>query len=828
MTELIQGFTLEEKIALCAGKDYWTLNGVPRLGLPSIWVADGPHGLRKQPRSDNVSLAGNIPATCFPTAAALAATWDRELVREVGRAIGLEARRHGVSVVLGPGVNIKRSPLCGRNFEYFSEDPLLSGELAAAFIEGVQSAGVGACIKHFAVNNQETRRFSIDAVVDERALREIYLLPFERAVKKAKPWMVMAAYNRVNGVYCTENKRLLTDILRGEWGFDGVVVSDWGAVADRSAALAAGLDLEMPGTGPEAAEETAEAVHSGRLDEAVIDAAAGRIIALLHKARSEEAPPAAAPSDLLATHHALARRAAAEGMVLLKNDGPLLPLSSAQTIAVIGAMAKQPRYQGAGSSAVTPTRLESAYDAMLARVGPRHVIYAAGYDPAADVPGQERPANPRLLAEARAAARAADVAVVFAGLPALYETEGLDRIGLGLPLSHDQLIQAVADENPNVVVVLSNGAPVAMPWIDRVSAVLEAYLAGQAGGAAVVDVLFGDVNPCGKLAETFPLKLEDHPVHRCFPGGPRTVEYRESVYVGYRYYDTAEKHVLFPFGHGLSYTTFHYHDLRLSAPEMRAGEGVRVRVSVTNVGPRAGKEIVQLYVRDVRSSTFRPAQELKEFAKVFLQPGETKELTFTLDDRAFAYWDAVAGQWTVEPGEFEIRVGASSRDIRLTALLHVAGAVGESAAGPPERGHGYDATSAHGDAGPAEYFALRGRDTFSEDAFAALYGKPLPANEPERRGSYTLNTPLGDMRSSAAARLFLAIAPAAARLTLKDDPDSPTTRRMGEVLAQMPLRSLVMGGAGLSRTMLEGLLEVFNGRWLRGLRLLLRGAMRRR
>lgn len=893
---LVSRLTLEEKAALCAGRDFWTLHGVPRLGLPSIWVADGPHGLRKQPRSDNVSLTDNVPATCFPTAAALASTWDRGLLREIGRAIGLEARSHGVSVVLGPGVNIKRSPLCGRNFEYFSEDPLLTGELAAALIEGLQSVGVGASIKHFAVNNQETRRFSIDAVVDERALREIYLAPFERAVKKAKPWTVMAAYNRVNGRYCTEHEELLTHILRHEWGFDGVVVSDWGAVDDRIAALAAGLDLEMPGTGPAAAARIVDAVRSGSLAEAVVDRAAGRVVELIRKAASAATPPdwrqdgapqadaqrQVAPARAGRTydaeaHHDLARLAAAEGIVLLKNDGPILPLNAAQSVAVVGAMAKHPRYQGAGSSVITPTKLDNAYDALAARLGADRVAYAAGYDLSHDMPGDERDPDPALIAEARKAARSADVVVVFAGLPAVYETEGLDRTSLSLPVSHDALIEAVAEANPNVVVVLNNGGPVAMPWIEQVPAVIEAYLGGQAGGSAVAQVLLGEVNPSGKLAETFPLRWEDHPAHAFFPGGPRTVEYRESVYVGYRYYDSAGKDVLFPFGHGLSYTEFSYENLRLSASHVGEGERLEVTVSVTNTGQRPGKEIVQLYVRDVHSTVFRPEQELKDFAKIALQPGETKDVVFSLDRWAFAYWDAERGDWRVEPGEFELRVGASSRDIRLSKIVSVGREAGEEKqpAGPdaPESPKPPEAeataitsgtaatasmelTASAGAASAtaetqvtaatqataapvgtggaeqaplAEYYDLRTHHTFSAAGFTALYGRALPPNQPERRGHYTLNTPLGDMRDSWAVRLFLAVAPRAARLFLKDDADSPTTRRMGQILAQMPLRALVMGGAaGLNRTILNGMLDIFNGQFVRGVRRVVRGLVARR
>jgi len=804
---IVSRLTREEKVALCSGQDFWHLEGVPRLGIPSIMMTDGPHGLRKQRADyDEVALNDSVPATCFPTAVTLASTWNRDLLRQVGAAIGEEARAERVGVVLGPGVNIKRSPLGGRNFEYYSEDPYLSSALAASFIEGLQGTGVGASIKHFAVNNQETRRFSIDAVADERALREIYLASFEHAVKAARPWTVMAAYNRLNGTYCCEHRDLLTGILRDEWGFQGLVVSDWGAVNRRVAGLKAGLDLEMPGLDCGRDERVLQAVHDGRLPVEVLDRAVERVLTLINRAAAQEALSADYDRD---AHHDLARRAAAEGAVLLKNEGGLLPLAPSQSIAIIGAFARHPRCQGAGSSGVTPTGLDTAYDAIASRIGATaNLRYAAGYDPKADAP------DAALIDEAQRTAQAADVALVFAGLPAVCETEGVDRQHMAMPASHNALIEAVAGATPNVVVVLMNGAPVEMPWHQEILAILEAYLGGQAGGSAVAQLLYGEVNPSGKLAETFPFRLEDHPAHGLFPGGPRTVEYRESIYVGYRYYDTARKGVLFPFGHGLSYTRFSYSDLHLSAPQVRDTEELEVAVTITNRGPRAGQEVVQLYVRDVKSTVFRPEQELKAFAKVRLDPGESRTVTFALNRRSFAYWNTELHDWHVESGAFEIRVGASSRDIRSAATVEVV----EATRRAPSRGQSERL---------AEYHHPGDHETFGEEAFAVLYGRPLPPNRPEQRGSYTLNTPLGDMRSLA-GRLLRAIMQRQAKAAFMDDLDNPMAHHIETILDETPLRQMLMfTGGGMTLDIVDGLLQLINGKLIRGARTLLR-AMRKR
>lgn len=815
---ILSQLSLEEKVGLCSGRDFWHLKPLERFGLPAIMFADGPHGLRKQSAEyDGYQLAGTVPATCFPTASALASTWNVELVREVGEALGREARAERVSVLLGPGVNIKRSPLGGRNFEYFSEDPYLSGVLAAAYIRGVQSTGVGASLKHFAANNQETRRATIDARVDERALREIYLAAFEQPTRAAQPWTVMAAYNRLNGTYCSEHPELLTTILRDEWGFEGAVVSDWGAVNDRAASLAAGLDLEMPGLNGLSDAALLAAVRAGRVPVEMVDRAAGRVLALISRAASALAEPARCDVD---QHHALARRAAAEGAVLLQNQNALLPVAPGPGLAVVGAFAKMPRYQGAGSSLVTPSRLDTPYAAMAERVGgPEHLLHAAGYDLRSD------DVNPGLVEEAQRLARAARAVIVFAGLPGQGEVEGVDRQHLNLPASHTAAIEAVAAVNPNVAVVLMNGAPVAMPWRARVRAILEAYLGGQAGGSAVAALVFGEANLSGKLAETFPLRWEDHPAHDCFPGGPRTAEYRESVYVGYRYYDTAAQDVLFPFGHGLSYTHFDYSDLQLGADEVRAAADlvVPVSVSVTNAGQRAGQEVVQVYVRDLQASVFRPAQELRAFAKVPLAPGEAATLTFRLGQRDFAFWDVAGHAWRVEPGQFEIRAGASSREIRATARVEVLPA--ESAWQGPDAP--IPAVAAPR-SDPAEYFAIARNEPFSRAAFAAVCGQALPENKPERCGHFTLNTPIMDMRAAWAGRLLRAVLRRQTIAAFRADPNSPLARQAVRIVDELPLRMLASATRGrLSPGKLEALLLIVNGRFLAGLRALARARRNR-
>ncbi|MFO7294399.1 MAG: glycoside hydrolase family 3 C-terminal domain-containing protein [Clostridia bacterium] len=660
--KLISQMTLEEKASLCSGLDLWHLKGVERLGIPSIMVSDGPHGLRKQ-NAEHIELKTSVPATCFPTAVGLASSWNRELVEKVGAAIGEECQAEGVSVLLGPGANIKRSPLCGRNFEYFSEDPYLSSEMAASHIKGVQSQGVGTSLKHFAANNQEHRRMSVDAVIDERTLREIYLASFEGAVKKGKPWTVMCSYNRVNGEYASENKYLLTDILRDEWGFDGVVVSDWGAVNERVKALEAGLDLEMPSSFGIRDQQIVQAVKEGKLSEEVLDRAVERILNLIFKAVDGRKENATYDKE---AHHQLAREVARECMVLLKNEDKILPLKRQGTIAVIGEFARKPRYQGGGSSHVNPTKLDDIYEEIKKSAGNSvNVLYAKGYSLDKDE------VDEGLLEEAKQVAMNADVAVIFAGLPEHYESEGYDRQHMRMPESHCALIEGVAEVQPNVVVVLSNGSPVEMPWIDKVKGLLEAYLGGQALGGAIADLLFGDANPSGRLAETFPKKLSDNPSYLNFPGEGDRVEYREGIFVGYRYYDKKGIEPLFPFGYGLSYTTFEYSDLNISKKEILDTETVTVSVKVKNTGDRAGKEVVQLYVRDVESSVIRPEKELKGFEKVELQPGEEKVVTFELDKRAFAYYNVDIKDWHVESGEFEIMIGKSSRDIVLKDRIFV-------------------------------------------------------------------------------------------------------------------------------------------------------------
>ena len=661
---LVSQLTLEEKASLCSGADSWHTKAVQRLGIPATMVSDGPHGLRKQDQQAD-GANDSIEAVCFPAACATAAAFDRSLLTRMGEAIGDSCQHEQVSVLLGPAVNIKRSPLCGRNFEYYSEDPYLTGEIAAAYIQGVQSKNVGTSIKHFAANSQEHRRMSSSSDVDERTLREIYFPGFEIPVKKARPWTVMCSYNRLNGVYASENPWLLTDVLRNEWGFDGYVMSDWGAVSDRVAGVAAGLDLEMPGSKGINDRKLVEAVRAGTLDEKVLDTACARILSIVYRAIEHSRPDT--PWDKEA-QHALAAEIAADCMVLLKNEGGLLPLSKSDDVAFIGEFAARPRFQGGGSSHIRSFKVTSALDAAQGM----KVRYARGYDLKADA------APDAMIAEAVQAARAASVAVVFAGLPDAYECEGYDRAHMHMPECQIRLIEAVADANPNTVVVLHNGSPVEMPWIHRVRAVLETYLGGQAVGLATVRVLYGDANPSGHLAETFPLKLEDNPSYLFFGGDPRATEYREGVFVGYRYYDKKRMDVLFPFGHGLSYTTFEYTDLRLSADRIRDTDALTATVTVTNTGHRAGKAVVQLYVGDVESDVLRPVRELKGYEKVALAPGESRDVTFTLDKRAFAYWNADLHDWHVESGDFTLEVGASSRDLPLKATVYV-----ESTVRPP-------------------------------------------------------------------------------------------------------------------------------------------------
>ncbi|WP_270411435.1 glycoside hydrolase family 3 C-terminal domain-containing protein [Microbacterium maritypicum] len=659
--------TLEEKASLTSGADFWTTKAIDRLGIPSVMMTDGPHGLRKQSGStDHLGLASSVPATCFPPAVGIGSSFDPEIIERVGAAIGVEAAIENVAVVLGPGINIKRSPLCGRNFEYFSEDPIVSGILGAASVRGIQSKGVGTSLKHFAANNQEFDRMRASSDVDPRPLREIYLRGFERVVKDAAPWTVMCSYNKLNGVWTSEDPWLLTSVLRDDWGFDGLVVSDWGAVNDRVVGVAAGLDLEMPASGGRTDAQLVAAVRAGTLPESVLDTAAARAIDLVRKAG--ERPAVAGPLDVDA-HHALAREAAGRSIVLLKNDGALLPLAADQMVAVIGAFATEPRFQGAGSSLINPTRVDNALDELRV-VGGENVSYAAGFAVEGGAVEASGRTAEELRAEAVGVARTADVAVLFLGLPAAEESEGFDRDHIDLPAEQLAVLDAVLEVNPRVVVVLSNGGVVALPFADRVPAIIESWLLGQAGGGAVADVLYGAVNPSGKLTETVPVRLEDNPSFGNFPGEFGHVRYGEGLLVGYRWYDAKGLDVTFPFGHGLSYTTFEYTG---ATAEVGADGGIVVRLDVTNSGDRDGREVVQVYVAPTTSIVQRAPRELKAFSSVALAAGETRSVELVVRREDLAYWDIRVDRWIVEGGEYTVEVAASSRDIRSRVSVEISG-----------------------------------------------------------------------------------------------------------------------------------------------------------
>ena len=684
MTDISE-LTLEEKASLTSGADFWTTKSVERLGIPAIMLTDGPHGLRKQAGdSDHLGLAASVPATCFPPAVGLGSSWDADLAERVGVALGVESAIEDVAVILGPGVNIKRSPLCGRNFEYFSEDPVVSGTMAAALVRGIQSQGVGASLKHFAANNQETDRLRVSSDVDPRPLREIYLRAFQRVVRDASPWTIMCSYNRVNGVYASEDPWLLTSVLRDEWGFDGLVMSDWGAVNDRVAGVAAGLDLEMPSSGGRTDAQVVAAVRDGSLDERALDAVTQRVVDLVSKVGDRGAQ--SGPLDVEA-HHALAREVAGRCLVLLKNDSELLPLARDARIAVIGEFARTPRYQGAGSSQINPTRVDTSWDAIRteASIEP---VFAAGFT--LDDSGN----TDALREEAVAAAADAEVAVVFLGVPAEEESEGFDRQHMDLPADQLRLVTEIVAANSRTIVVLSNGGAVTLPFADSVPAILEGWLLGQAGGTATADVLFGAVNPSGKLTETIPLRLEDAPSFGNFPGEHGHVRYGEGLLVGYRGYDSADRAVAFPFGHGMSYTSFEYGDA--SASE-RADGDIVVSVSVTNAGPVAGREVVQVYTSLPESSVQRPPRELKGFAVVLAEAGETVNAEIVLRRDELAYWDTRVDRWIVEGGSYRVDVGASSRDIRTTTQIDLDG---DDVAIPLSLSSSFDEVLAHPVAGP--------------------------------------------------------------------------------------------------------------------------------
>lgn len=657
---LVGKMTLQEKAALCSGADFWHTEGIERLGIPKTMVSDGPHGLRKQKDSeaDHLGINESIKAVCFPADCAMASSFNRDLLTEQGEHLGTECQAEGISVLLGPAVNIKRSPLCGRNFEYLSEDPYVASELATALVKGVQSKNVGTSPKHFAMNSQETRRMTVSSEADERTIREIYLAAFEGMVKEAKPWTMMCSYNKINGTYAASNKWLLTDILRKEWGFGGYVMSDWGAVNHRLFSLKAGLNLEMPGSSDRNDQLIIEAVEQGELDEAILNERVAELLNIVLKYHKNHDETAVFDYE---GDHKMSQKVAEDSMVLLKNDG-ILPLSESEDIVFIGKYAANPRYQGGGSSHVNSFKITSAVDAAA---GMKNVSFVQGFNDEKDE------IDEALVAEAVEAAKKAKVAVVFAGLPDSFESEGYDRKHMRMPDNQNRLISEVVKVQPNTVVLLHNGSPVEMPWLDNVKAILECYLGGQAVGAAQVNILFGKVNPSGKLAESFPRKLADNPAHLNFPGEGDKVEFKEGIFVGYRYYDYKETEVLFPFGFGLSYTIFGYSNMTVSKTSMKDTDTVSVTVDITNKGKTAGKEIVQLYVADKESFVIRPKKELKGFEKIELAPGETKTVTFTLGKSAFAYWNMELGGWHVESGEFDILIGKSSREIECQKTITV-------------------------------------------------------------------------------------------------------------------------------------------------------------
>lgn len=777
--DILSKMTLEDKISLCNGADFWHSKAMAQYGIPAVTMSDGPHGVRCQKNgADMLGVNESEPATCFPTAVTSGATWDAALLKAEGQAIGEEGLSYGVDVVLGPGVNIKRNPLCGRNFEYFSEDPCIAGAMGAAWVQGAQSTGAGTSLKHFAANNQEYKRFNGNSQVDERTLRELYLPAFETVIKAAQPETVMCSYPRINNVHASDNHWLLTDVLRKDWGFAGLVVTDWGALCDRVKAMHAGCDLSMPGGSTYMEDWVAAAVRDGSLPESDVDACAARVIALALK--GENRPKGHAfDKD---THNALAQKIAENGAVLLKNEDNILPLD-AGGIALIGEMARTMRYQGAGSSHINPTQLTTLRDALPG------VPFAAGCDVKGAVTEES-------LREAAETAKQAKIAVVCVGLPDIYESEGFDRETMSMPEGHIRLIETVAAANPNTVVVLFCGCAVEMPWLDKVKAVLYMGLPGQAGGAAAANLLTGKANPSGKLTETWPLCYDDVPSRDTF--GKKTTHYKEGLYAGYRYYDKAGKAVRFPFGYGLSYTQFAYSDLKI--------EGRTVTAAVTNTGSIAGAEVVQLYVAPPQNGLYRSAKELKGFAKVSLQPGESRTVRFELNDRSFAVW--CDGCWKVPMGSYEICVGASVADIRLRAALTVDGV---SLAAPDwQKGSWYE--------------TLQGLPTDAE--FEKLCGSPLQSDPEPKKGAFTMEHSTMELKDISAVMMQMfkgTEATIAKSFGGKADYSDPTFKMMVMSGADAPLRAAVLSSCGMfPANLAEGMLALANGHPLNGVKKLIK------
>lgn len=772
--EIVAGLTTEQCIRLISGRDMFSTNELPGL-VPSVMMADGPHGVRKQlGGSDYLGLTESAPATCFPVATVLASTWDVELLEEVGRALGRECLAEDVALLLGPGLNITRHPRGGRNFEYFSEDPVLSGYLAAAIVNGIQSQGVGACAKHFAANNQETSRMIVDTIIDDRTLREFYLRGFEIVVERSRPAAIMTAYNRINGVYCSDNAWLLRDVLRGEWGFDGVVVSDWGGTNDRVAALQAGLDLEMPGNDGVFAPAIIEALESGTLAEADLRASATRVVEFALRGDALRAHPSE-PVDFDA-HHALARRVAAEGTVLLTNDG-LLPLGDTAGVGLIGAFAVEPRYQGAGSSRVNPTRLDNLRDALGAELP-----YAPGYDPAT---GET---SPQQLQEAVAVAKAVRRVVLVVGLPPKMETETRDRPTDRLARTMDDLVHAVCEANPRTVVVLMNGGSLELDWANLPAAVVEPYLGGQAGGAALADVLLGKAEPAGRLAESLAFTTSGLPADANFPGLPRQVQYRESQWVGYRFHDTFKVPARFAFGHGLGYTTWTFGNLRVRGEDTDRC----ATVTVANTGVRPGTTVVQLYLRAIQSVLPRPARELAGFARVRLDAGESARIDVALEPRVFSVWDTAEGRWVVDGGPYEVLVGTSSVEIHDRVMIDVESTDSVTPAPPT--------------VGPIA----------TDSEFAALLGRPIP--EPEGPRPFSRTSVMTELSASLLGKALAALMRRRMDKMIPDDDDGSLRELMDNVVVSLPLRGFVAMGPGLTPSMLDRIVAALNHQWIRAIR----------
>ena len=783
-SELINKMTLEEKVALCSGKDGWYLKGVDRLGVPEIMLTDGPHGLRKANPEGNFKLENSIPATCFPPAVTSACSWNPELLCELGVALAEECLQEKVSVILGPGVNMKRSPLCGRNFEYFSEDPLLAGELAAGLINGVQSQGIGTSLKHFAVNSQEKKRLAIDSIVDERALREIYLTAFEIAVKKAQPWTVMTAYNKVNGTYCSENRHLVKEILKDEWGFEGVAVTDWGAANDRILGLENGNELEMPSSKGYYDKKICTAVRNGKLSESVVDEAADRLLTLIKKSEANLKDGYTYEKE---AHHNLAAKVYSESVVLLKNEENILPIAKDKKIAVIGEMARAPRYQGAGSSLINPTKISDAFDGLLSKG--YTLNFAPGYNKKKDE------IMLAMFADACKVAEKADIALVFIGLTEEYESEGYDRMHMNLPETHNKLVEEILKVNENVIVVLSGGSPVTMPWLGKVKGLINGYLGGQACGDTIADIVSGDVCPSGKLAETYPLSLKDTPCYNYFPGTERIADHKESIYIGYRYYDTAERDVLFPFGYGLSYTQFEYSNLKLSKKKIKDTDTLTVTYKIKNIGNCDGAETSQVYVADKESTIFRPAKELKGFKKVFLKAGEETTVEIELSKRAFAFYNIDAASWQVESGDFEILVGASSRDIKLTANVYV-----ESTDNFPVPDYRQTAPSYYG----------ANIKTVPDKEFEAVLGRPIPDRVYSKGEKFDMTSSLGDAADTKWGKVIISMLDAAIDRVIRESERDRLNVKANTF--DVPFKNFItMGPNIVTEEVCNGLLMILNG-----------------